>query len=40
LEKNLSTYAMAAGSAGVALLAFVQSAEAKIVFTKTDIVVP
>lgn len=40
LEKKLSNYAMAAGSAGVALLAFVQPAEAKIVFTKTDIAVP
>lgn len=40
LEKNLSAYALAAGSAGVALLACVQSSEAKVVFTKTNIVVP
>ncbi len=40
LEKNLSAYALAAGSAGVALLACVQPSEAKVVFTKTDIVVP
>jgi hypothetical protein len=40
LEKNLSAYAIAAGSAGVALLACVQSAEAKIIFTKTDLFVP
>jgi hypothetical protein len=40
LEKTLSAYAMAAGSAGVALLASVHPAEARIVFTKTDIVVP
>lgn len=40
LEKKLSTYAMAAGSAGVALLACAQPAEAKIVTTVTNIVVP
>jgi hypothetical protein len=40
LEKNLSAYAIAAGSAGVALLACVQPAEAKVVFTKTNIVIP
>lgn len=40
LEKNLSTYALAAGSAGVALLACVQPSEAKVVATKTNIVVP
>ncbi len=40
LEKNLSTYAIAAGSAGVALLACAQTSEAKIVFTRTNIVVP
>jgi hypothetical protein len=40
LEKNLSMYAMAAGSAGVALLACVQPAEAKVVYTKTEIAVP
>jgi hypothetical protein len=40
LEKNLSTYAMAAGSAGVALLACVQPADAKVIATKTNIVVP
>jgi hypothetical protein len=39
LEKKLSNYAIAAGSAGVALLAFAHSAEAKIVFTKTNLVV-
>jgi hypothetical protein len=40
LEKNLSTYAVAAASAGVALLACAQPAEGKVVFTKTNIVVP
>jgi hypothetical protein len=40
LEKNLSTYAIAAGSAGVALLACVQPSEAKVVVTKTNIAVP
>ena len=40
LEKNLAAYALAAGSAGVAMLACVQPSEAKVVFTKTDIVVP
>jgi hypothetical protein len=40
LEKNLSSYAVAAASAGVALLACAQPAEAKVVFTKTNIVVP
>lgn len=40
LEKNLSAYAIAAGSAGVALLACVHPAEAKVVFTKTNIVIP
>jgi len=40
LEKKLSTYAMAAGSASVALLACAQPAEAKIVTTVTNIVVP
>jgi hypothetical protein len=40
LEKNLSTYAVAAASAGVALLACAQPAEGKVVFTKANIVVP
>jgi hypothetical protein len=40
LEKNLSAYALAAGSAGVALLACVQPADAKVVITKVDIPVP
>jgi hypothetical protein len=40
LEKNLSAYALAAGSAGVALLAFAQPADAKVVITKVDIAVP
>ena len=40
LEKHLAAYAIAAGSAGVALLACVQPVEAKVVSTKTDIVVP
>jgi hypothetical protein len=40
LEKNLSSYALAAGSAGVALLACAQAANAKVVITKVDITVP
>jgi hypothetical protein len=40
LEKSLSSYALAAGSAGVALLACVQAADAKVVITKVDITVP
>jgi hypothetical protein len=40
LEKSLSTYAVAAASAGVALLACAQPAEGKVVFTKSNIVVP
>jgi hypothetical protein len=40
LEKNLSAYALAAGSAGVALLACAQAADAKVVITKVDIPVP
>lgn len=40
LEKNLSSYALAAGSAGVALLACVQPADARVVVTKVDIPVP
>jgi hypothetical protein len=40
LERNLSAYALAAGSAGVALLACVQPAEAKIISTKTNLLVP
>ena len=40
LEKNLSSYALAAGSAGVALLACVQAADAKVVVTKVNIPVP
>lgn len=39
LEKNLSSYALAAGSAGVALLACAQAASAKVVITKVDITV-
>ena len=33
LDKNLMSYAVAAGAAGVGLLALAQPAEAKIVFT-------
>jgi hypothetical protein len=40
LEKHLAAYAVAAGSAGVALLACVHPAEARVVSTKTDIIVP
>lgn len=40
LEKNLSAYALAAGSAGVALLACAQPADAKVVITRVDISVP
>jgi hypothetical protein len=40
LERNLSAYTLAAGSAGVALLACVQPADAKIVATKTNLIVP
>jgi hypothetical protein len=40
LEENLSTYVKAAGAAGVALLACAQPSEAKVIATKTDIVVP
>jgi hypothetical protein len=40
MEKRLSAYAIAAGSAGVALLACVQPSEAKIVTTTTNIIVP
>ena len=40
LERNVSAYAFAAGSAGVALLASVQPAEAKIVSTKVHLIVP
>jgi hypothetical protein len=40
LEKNLSSYALAAGSAGVALLAYAQPADAKVIITKVDIPVP
>src|SRR5271166_2222174 len=40
LEKNLSAYTLAAGSAGVALLACAQPAEAKVVITKVDLTVP
>ncbi|SRR5579871_459758 len=39
VEKNLASYALAAGSAGVALLACVQPAAAEIVATKTDLTV-
>jgi hypothetical protein len=40
LERSLSAYAVAAAAAGVSLLAFPQSTEAKIVYTKTDIDIP
>jgi hypothetical protein len=40
LERNLSAYALAAGYAGVALLACAQPADAKVVITKVDISVP
>jgi hypothetical protein len=40
LERNLSAYAVAAGSAGVALLACVQPADAKIISAKTNLLVP
>jgi hypothetical protein len=40
LERNLSSYMIAAASAGVALLAAAHPADAEIVFTKTDIAVP
>src|SRR3974390_1375507 len=39
LEKSLSTYAMVASSAGVALLACSQSVEAKIIYTKGNVLV-
>jgi len=40
LEGNLSAYALAAGAAGVALMAGAQPAEAKVVVTKTNITIP
>jgi hypothetical protein len=40
LESNLSTYALAAGAAGVALMACAQPADAKVVVTKTNIAIP
>jgi hypothetical protein len=40
LDKNLFSYALVATSAGVALLASAQPAEASVVVTKTSIVVP
>jgi hypothetical protein len=40
LENNLSTYALAAGAAGVALMACAQPADAKVVVTKTNIAIP
>jgi len=40
LERCLSTYALAASAAGVALLALTQSAEAKIVYTPANISIP
>jgi len=40
LERNLSAYAFAAGAAGVGLLACSQPAQAKIISTQTNIVVP
>jgi hypothetical protein len=39
LHHRLNLYALAAGSAGVSLLALTQSAEAKIVYTKAHIVI-
>ncbi|HVI07066.1 MAG TPA: hypothetical protein VND65_02105, partial [Candidatus Binatia bacterium] len=39
MEKHLHAYAVAAGSAGVALLACVQPAHAKIVSTKTNLTI-
>jgi hypothetical protein len=40
LEENVSTYVKVAGAAGVALLACARPSEAKVIATKTDIVVP
>ncbi len=40
LEGNLSAYALAAGAAGVALMACTQTADAKVVVTKTNIAIP
>jgi hypothetical protein len=40
LERNVSSYAIAAASASVALLAAASPAKAEVVFTKTDIAVP
>lgn len=40
LDKNLLAYAIAASAAGVSLLALSQSAEAEIITTRTNIVVP
>jgi len=40
LERSLSTYAAAALSAGVGLLAITRSAEAKIVYTPADVKIP
>jgi hypothetical protein len=40
LEKNLSAYAFAASSAGVAMLACALPTEAKIIATQTDISIP
>jgi hypothetical protein len=39
LEKNLAAYFAAAGAAGVGVLALTQSAEAKVVYTATNITV-
>lgn len=40
LDKNLVTYALAASTAGVGMMALTQAAEAKVVATPTHIVVP
>jgi len=39
LHQRLNTYALAASAAGVSLLALGQPAEARIVYTKTDVVI-
>ncbi len=40
LDKNLVTYALAAGTAGVGMMALSQGAEAKVVASSAHIVVP
>src|ERR1700678_1350243 len=39
MHQQLSTYALAASAAGVGILALAQPAEAKIVYTKTHLVI-